>query len=117
MYTQANCKRYAMFTFGMNPPASRITFHGVPDKCITGSTIGKDNDLYKYNNPSFAEDVIEFLSNISLTHTIVDVNFSTGYEILFNGEHWYDIWLQPSSTTNIDAELIGSVLKNINKTH
>ena len=113
MYTQANCKRYAMFTFGMNPPASRITFHGVPDKCITG----KVNDFYKYNNPSFAEDVIEFLSNISLTHTIVDANFSTVAGILFNVEHWYDICLQPSSTTNIDAELIGSVLKNINKTH
>ena len=105
-----------MFTFGMNPPASRITSHGLPEKRITGSTIGKDNDFYKYNNPSFAEDVIEFLSNISLTHTIVDANFSTGAGILFNGYH-YDIWLQPSSTTNIDAELIGSVLKNINKTH
>lgn len=106
-----------MFTFGMNPPASRITFHGLPEKPITGSTTGIVNDFYRYDNPSFAEDVIEFLSNISLTHTIVDVYFSTGPGILFKGEHWYDIWLQPSSTTNIDAELIGSVLKNINGTH
>ena len=112
MYTQANCKRYAMLVFGMNPPASRITFHSLPDKRI----IGKVNDFYRYNNPSFAEDVIEFLSNISLTHTIVDANFSTSAGILFN-EYHYDIWLQPSSTTNIDAELIGSVLKNINKPH
>ena len=113
MYTQENCKRYTMLVFGLNPPASRITFHGLSEKHITG----KVNDFYRYDNPSFAEDVIEFLSNISLTHTIVDANFSTGAGILFNGEHWYNIWLQPSSTTNIDAELIGSVLKNINKTH
>lgn len=117
MYTQANCKRYAMLVFGMNPPASRITFHGLPEKRMIGSTTGIVYDFHKYDNPSFAEDVIEFLSNISLTHTIVDVNFSTSAGILFNGDHWYDIWLQPSYTTNIDAELIGSVLKNINKTH
>lgn len=88
-----------MFSFGMNPSAQVIIFHISWNKYI----------FRKHEEPSFVDDVVDFLSTKSLMHTIVDIDFTR-----IDGYNTYDVYMQPSCYTNIDSDLIGSVIRNIN---
>ena len=112
-----DAKRYAMLQFGMHPSATKFIFHFRPAYC---GYIVYVFDRKKYPN-DFPDVVIEFLSRISLTHTIVDVVHETDGIINFTDigmrkrmqSSEFNIWTKPSFDGNIDCEMIESVLKNI----
>lgn len=94
-------KNITMLQFGMNPMANWIVFH------FTKPYRGQLMHLFDRGmmNENFDQNVVEFLANVSMTHMIVSVDY-----INYNR---FDIWLRESFDTNIDEDLIDSVLKNI----
>lgn len=99
-------KLYVICKFGIGLPANRIIFRF--DQSFCGRQARVFDNEYEYS--SFEEDVVEFLARISLTHTIIDID-----ENMNNGRTHSEfvVWTKPSFDTNIDADTIYAILKNI----
>lgn len=101
-----DAKRYAMFQFGMNSSATKFIFHFRPNYCGYVTYVFNKKD----NPDTFSEAVVDFLARISLTHTIIDIDEHVNNDRTHSE---FVVWTKQSFDTNIDADVIDGILKNI----
>lgn len=108
-FEDQNFKNKILNSLRLNPSADRIEFH-YPigrKKVVTFDRKNSKND--------FGSDVIDFLANISLTHTIRDFRYSL-VDFYYINRPTFSFFLEDSVVdTNIDCETMEAFLENIRR--